>query len=342
MSSLIGVLVGLGFIVIGSPLAAWYAESQHAAEDFGSVEQVSADTTTDGYVAIEGESTTVDALACPATTGAVATNCLFVETQQEEYKRTEKDQCGTLPSDAEVIRELEQECDADGTNCSRCYRIAEYNWSQMGSNAEYAEFKIGAYTVTPNSSSNLIGTESTTHYAQADRTTKPEVGDQRTNYDYLALDQRLLVAGSASNGRISSAADGKPYVISNLDYNGTLTHLQNQDATMKWILRIASLALMVIGMILLAGPLTYFTNIFRFIPFLGKHLDQGFDAVIGFVAALLGVALWLLVWVTVLLIKNILIILLILAVIGVAVIVLVQRGKKKTSGDTAPPATLAQ
>ncbi len=334
LSSLVGVLVGLGLIVIASPLAVWYAESQHAADDFGSAQQVSADTTVDGYIAVEGPALPTETLACPNSTALEAESCAYVTAKVEEYKRTEKDQCGTVPTNAEIVQQLDPECDRDGTNCSKCYRIAEYAWSQVSSMEDYADFTVGSYTIIPDAA-QWIGEQSLTQYTVVERQSKPEVGDQRTSYQYLPANQRLLVAGTAVNGRISSAADGKPYLISNLDYAGTLANMEQQDATMKWGLRIVSLVLMVIGMVLLASPLTYFTNIFRFIPFLGKHLDQGFDAVIGFVAALLGIIAWIILWVTVLLIKNILVILALLVVIGIVIVVVVQRGKRKAKTPNA-------
>ena len=84
------------------------------------------------------------------------------------------------------------------------------------------------------------------------------------------------------------------------------------------------------GMMLLVGPLTYFTNVFRFIPFLGKHVDQGLDAVIIFVAGLIGVMLWLVVWGIVLVLKNIWFIIGALVLVSIVVFVIIQLGRQRS------------
>ncbi|EKD79189.1 MAG: hypothetical protein ACD_41C00140G0001 [uncultured bacterium] len=202
----------------------------------------------------------------------------------------------------------------------------------MDTTSEFAQFGLGAYTVTPTEAVNFIGEDSFTTATAVE----PQVGDERQVMTYYPVQSVALVAGLASDNTLSVPTDDKPFVVSNLDYAGTLAELESQDAAKKWMLRIISLVLMVVGMTMIASPLTYFTNVFRIIPFLGSRVDRGFDAVIGFVAALIGVVLWLVLWMLVLVLKNIWIILGVLLILAVVVIVLIQRGKKKKATTAAP------
>ncbi len=336
-SSIFGVLLGLGFIVIGSPVAVWYAESQHQGEDFATAIQVAATDQQSGYLAVTGTASVVDALPCPSQTVGLTTDCVWVQTEQQTYRSEEKRQCGSLSDDQTILSNLPDECDSDGTNCERCYQVEEHSWETVDTTDQFAQFGLGVYSVTPTSAVNFIGEDSFT----TTTATTPQVGDQRQIMTYYPVQSVALVAGLATNNKLGTTLDGKPFVVSNLDYAGTLADLEAQDRSMMWILRIVSLVLMVIGMTMLAGPLTYFTNIFRVIPFLGSRVDRGFDAVIGFVAALLGVVMWFVLWIVVLLLKNIWLILGGLVIIAIIVVILIQLGKKKAAATPAPTITPA-
>ncbi len=330
--SFIAALLGLGFVVIGSPLAAWYAESQHQAKDFTTAVQVASDDVQSGYLAVTGTAQAVDPLICPSQTADTVTDCVWTQTEQQTYQREEKRQCGSVSSDQKILYNLPDECDSDGTNCQSCYQVEEFNWETVDTTSEFAQFGLGAYTVTPTEAVNFIGEDSFTTATAVE----PQVGDERQVMTYYPVQSVALVAGLASDNTLSVPTDDKPFVVSNLDYAGTLAELESQDAAKKWMLRIISLVLMVVGMTMIASPLTYFTNVFRIIPFLGSRVDRGFDAVIGFVAALIGVVLWLVLWMLVLVLKNIWIILGVLLILAVVVIVLIQRGKKKKATTAAP------
>ncbi|MFC1598040.1 TMEM43 family protein [Patescibacteria group bacterium] len=380
-SSLFGVLIGLALVVVGSPLAAWYSESQHRAEDFGTATQVEATSSETGYIVIEGDVSNVDALTCPQSGDAAAAlleeleeegtedateeeaaevavsaevadgnqvaeedtkeepkDCLYVSTEKEVYTRSETEVCGEPSDDQTIIRETVVECDEDGTNCDQCYLVEEYSWDSVESDDDYAKFTMGNYTVTPSGSANFIGSQELIDYEFEESMKDPIEDDVRYRYTYVTSDQRLLVAGDAENSEIKGAYEKKPFVISNKSYQGTMEQLQAQDSSMKWILRIVSLVLMIVGVIMIFGPLTYFTNIFKVIPVVGKHVDQGFDGVIKFFATVIGIVLWLVVWGIVLALKNIVVIIVVLAVIGVIIFALVMRGKKKVKGATSGPA----
>ncbi|EKD78684.1 MAG: hypothetical protein ACD_41C00299G0009 [uncultured bacterium] len=330
--SIISALLGLGLVAIGSPLAAWYAESQHQAKDFSTATQVASSQLEYGYLAVTGQADLLGSLYCPGTTDPATEPCIWVESDKQSYQRQEKRQCGYVSDDQKILQQLPDECDSDGTNCQSCYTVEEFSWESIDTTTQYDVFKLGEYTVTPTDAVNFIGEASYT----TETTTTPQVGDERFVMTYFPLAEVTLVAGTSADGELTAPGDGKPFVISNVDYASTLAELESQDKTMKWGLRILSLVLMVLGMTMLASPLTYFTNIFRIIPFLGSRVDRGFDAIIGFVAALLGVIMWFVLWMLVLVLKNIWIILGVLIIIAVIVLVLIQRGKKQKATTPAP------
>ncbi len=367
--SLIGMLIGIGLVVALSPYLLWQAQSQDRAKEFSTGQVVSADGNDTGYIIIEGEARNLDPLACPrvgdvhkslpsnrvvsdedddffagldviqpeATTPTETAelpvtepeDCLYVLSNKEVYVSHEAEKCGDLASDDEIIRRIEDECDENGENCEACYLVKEYDWTSVDSNYDYARVKIGNYTIAPQGGANFIGTMQFTDYVYEISKTAPIEGDERFNFTYLPSKQRILVAGNAANNEIEGAYEGKPYVISNKNFDGTLAALTAQDKAMGWVLRIASLLAMIFGMLLIVGPLTYFTNIFRTIPILGKHVDQGFDGVIKSAAALIGLVLWLIIFGLVLLLKNIWIVIIVLAVIGAIALYLVKSGKMK-------------
>ena len=307
-SSLGGAVIGLGLMVIGSPLAAWYAESQHREKDFLSAQQVSADVVQDGYVVIEAPVTVAEPISCysDATTATDSTSsCVYSTSTVEEYTRSEKKQCGSFNSNQEVIRQLPTECDSDGNNCENCAMVAEYDWEAVvnGETETKTTFTVGAYTVEPSAGVDWFNNETYIAYANTTAET-PRVGDRRTTYTYFRPAQTVLVVGEAVDGKIISGGE-KLFAVSNLGYAGTQTALASADNTMQWILRIASLVLMMFGAVLVVSPLTHFTNLFRFVPIVGRHLDSGLDSVIVFFAGLVGVVLWLLLWGLILVLKNI-------------------------------------
>lgn len=349
-SSLFGILIGLALVVFVSPLSGWYAESQHRADDFSSAQIVDASSHEEGYIIVEDKAVNEESLSCPVPQDEPvenSVNCVYTSEKTEEYTVQEKEQCGTLADNQVRIRQLQDECDSAGTNCEPCYLVAESNWEEMDEVVESVAFKLGDYTITPSAKTNFVGTKNFVEYDllndyypddnygnenQRDTTGQYAVGDIRYTYTYLESDQNLLVAGEADNQQIQGATDDKPYVISSLNYENTLLELAAQDSTFKWILRIVSLLAMIFGVMMIFGPLTVFTNIFRFIPFLGKRLDKGIDSMINFIAAASGVVLWILVYGVILLLKNIWLILIVLGVIGVIILVIVMLARKKDDG----------
>lgn len=254
--------------------------------------------------------------------------CFYVNESEETWSRAEEKTCGEVESKERIIRKLPEECDNEG-NCEPCYIVEKFDWDQTDSDAQYAAFQLGSYRITPSGKAKFIGTESLLDYQYPEQASNPEEGDKRFDYTFMPANQSILVAGEASGQEIEGALDGKSFIISSKSYAGTLESLQDQDASSKMLLTVFSLLAMIIGMLLVVGPLTLLTDVFKFIPVLGKHADKGFDGVIKFAAVVFGLVLWGIVYGLVLIAKNIILIIVVLAVLGAGAYVLATKGKLK-------------
>lgn len=262
-------------------------------------------------------------------------NCIYTQASTETYESREVESCGKIETNQKVIKQLEDQCDDDGNNCKKCYLVNEYDWHATDTSYELARFSVGEYIVSPQSNANYIGESTFLDYVYTESATSPIVGDTRIRFTYFPSDQKLLIAGNSDNHEIEGAYDKKPYVISNKSYDGTLETLKSQDKTTGWMLRILSLVLMIVGMLMIVGPLTYMTNFLKFIPVLGKQVDRGFDSVVKFGAMVFGLVFWLIIFGLILIIKNIWIIILVLAILGAVILYLLKSGKVKLKKSVA-------
>ena len=220
-------------MAVVSPLAAWYAESQHRAQDFASAQRVAADSSVDGYIAVEGAPTVEQELNCPAT--STTEQCLYVEEVLERYTRSETEQCGTLNTNAEVVRTLQDDCDSDGRNCKPCYSVAEYNWAEQDDQSKhsFSTFTVSGYTVVPTTDTTFFETQSLTAYETTNAETEPKVGDVRHVFTYLPTPQHVVVAGLSNDNKISTSG-GKLFVVSGLTFEATQQTLADQDTAYAW------------------------------------------------------------------------------------------------------------
>ena len=334
LSSIGGAFIGLLLIGIGGPVAAWFAESQHRADDFQSALVVERNERVDGYVVVKGMANNETPLQCPQfVADGESQDCIYVQEHIEEYQFTIEEVCGDLEDNQIMVRRTVEECDADGSNCEQCYEVEEYDWQTLSTSEEYAELMVGKYQVKPGSQNNFIGE---TTYEESRPAADEEaitvngyaVGDQRATYSYMESNQPIVVAGTSENGIISGTYDDEPYVVSSLGYEATAAALESQDSSARLGWRVASFVMMVIGAVMVAGPLTLFTNVFRVIPILGKRVDNGIDSVITFVAALLGALLWVVVFAAVLILKNIWLLLGVFAIGAIVVLIIIRRGQR--------------
>ena len=332
-STVFGFFIGVILVVFGAPLLLWNAESQHRAADFETAQVVDELDIQDGYVVVDSEPAVNEdgEVECPGSDSSAKENCLYIKTTEEVYTAKEETQCGDLDDDAVIIQRQAEQCDENGQNCEQCYLVETYDWKAEDSSEQFIEFFVGLYSVIPSEKTNFIGKQDYLEYAVAEAEADPVPGDVRYDYTYFPVPDVILVAGDAEGGEIRAAYEDKPYVISDRSWQGTLEELQAQDTAAKWGLRIASLAAMVFGVILIFGPLMLLTNIFRVIPFVGKHVDEGIDGLLKFILGLVGFVLWLALWLVILTVKNILFIIVILLIVAlIAGGVLMMNNKKGT------------
>lgn len=377
--SLIGMLIGLGLVIVLSPFLLWQSQSQDRAKEFQTAAVVSEDSTTEGYVIVEGNTDALDPFFCPqvgevheeppasrdadmfifdetdedefifeddprfdeeepvSEEGTMAADepvdlgepreCVAVTTVKEMYASEEIETCGEISEDQIVVRRTEDRCDDQG-NCERCYIVKEFDWQETEREQSFARFTIGEYVILPDASAILVGTESFTDHVYEESKTRPVEGDERFRFTFLPLEITMLVAGNAeSDGTIEGAFDGKPFVISQKGYEGTLDDLESRDKASSIMFIILSLIATVIGMVMIVGPVTYLTNILHIVPIVGKHVGRGFDGVVKFFAVMVGLVFWVLTFGLVIIAKNIIVVVVVLGVIGVILFILVDKGK---------------
>ncbi|MEK7146613.1 MAG: hypothetical protein AAB802_05565, partial [Patescibacteria group bacterium] len=241
-------LIGLILIFLISPLTLWSAEGQDAAGSFERAEQVESTTAQDGYVAVSAAPTWTKPLLCPNG----EQNCLFVKTTKYHWQVGDQITCGELMNET-VIEQVEDRC--DGGTCEKCYRVEHNEWIQDSSENQYAEFGLGAYSVTPGTSTRFLGTESSVDQTETNK----------TEYSFMPAAATVLVSGDAIQGHISTVSKDGIFVASNKNFEGTLADLESQDKSMRMGLRIFSAILMMLGWVLLVsqftGPIAGLLNI---------------------------------------------------------------------------------
>lgn len=322
------VLFGLLCIVILSPAALWFAESQHKAADIQSAMQVSATApAVNGYVVVSGTSSVAKPVACPKDTQITDTACIYSRTTVETFTESKETQCGSISSSQKILGPAPDQCTSGGS-CSKCYYVASDAWQTTSDNRLYAPFVIGSYTVTPSKSTTFVGT-TFVHTGVSDSAT-PNVGDVKTTMEYLPAAMAQTVVGESSHGMIDTGAAGKVFAVSSLDYAGTVQGLAQQDSQTMWLLRIVSLILMVIGFVLLTAPFeAVFTMFFRFIPIVGGIVNRGVSGVLHLLSGILGLLVWLVVFALVLAVKNILVVGVIMLIIAVLVLAVMKSNGAK-------------
>lgn len=283
------ILIGF-LLIVTSPLILVFVGEQNRAQDFSNLEQVSSETAIEGEVIIEGQTSIVpsSSLTCPNSEKA----CIFVSTVREVYKRSETIVCDEIPEDIVVLEQVEDRCDGSTGICEPCYLTESYAWTQQkeGTLDAYAEFTVGAYLVKPSAETSFLQTQES-EYQEFDEV---EEGDERFTYEYVPLNETLLVAGAAKDGMIASRSESGTFLVSNEEYNATLLILDTQDKTAKNGVRFLSLFVMMLGFIVftsqVSGPVL---GLFKIIPGLGQFMEKSSKMAITVVAAVIGAIVWL-------------------------------------------------
>lgn len=330
-------LIGLFLILVLSPLTAWFAESQHRAKDFSTATQVESTQLQDGYVVTSAATNPDEGVECPVSGPA---GCLYVSTLIEEYLSVEEVICrDEPPSGVTILRSEDPQCDEYG-DCEPCWLVEDEKWVVLDDVVDHETFTLGSYTVSANETVNYVGAvEYASQQPSSLRTNanetidelNPVIGDIRESYEYIQLGPEILVAGDALNGEIDSSE--KEFVISTLDYSATAEALKTQDRNTSMGLRIFSAMLMMIGFMFLVAPFLSVTGAFaNLIPIFGKAAHGPFKAGVYALAGIAGLLVWLLIWISILFLKN----LWWISIIGIVVLlaILAKEFIKKKKGNS--------
>ncbi len=311
--------IGLLLILIASPAALWFSESQHRVKDVSSATEVDASTQAQGYVVFEGEPVLSDAPMCPG----LDQSCLAVSTIEEQYVAVELVECGVLDLDEGdvLLEQVEDRCDADTGSCDPCYQIERRGWEEVSDTTSYAGLRVGAYEVALSNQVQFVGDLTSFAYVTAEgeqMSAQPEevlVGDVRFSYDFFPLSDSLLVVGEAQGGVVTDEGE-KTFVVSSLGYEATVAELDARDEASKWGLRVLSLLVMVLGFLLVASQfLAPITDLAKIAPFLGSHISAWMRGVLYLVVAIAASMVWSIMLATVVLLKTFWPALLVLAVL---------------------------
>lgn len=299
LGAIAGVFIGI-LLVLGSPVALWYAESQHTAEDFASATPVDTSSGTDGYVSFTGTPEVASPLACVEG----QKSCLYYLEENQELKTITEEQCGDVSDDARIIAPTVLECDEDG-NCEQCYTVERDEWQTQTQDEQYGSATVGAYTVNFSSDALMLGLEE--NIIEQSATT-------RDVWTTFPVPTALTVAGDSIGSVISSAE--KTYVLSPYDASLTLTKLQERDSTMGWALRAVTFAMLFIGFASIFGPISYFSHVLRKIPIIGSFIKEATGLIVGLVSFLLAIVTFAVLWVLVSIIQNVFVLIAVLALLG--------------------------
>ena len=323
--------------VILSPLLIWGGQSQHSQRDFLQSKVVSPDAVQSGFVSVSGSPLVETTLNCPQINAAdIVKSCLYVGQEIFEYKTIASTLCGTSApsSDYRIIKQVENRCDEYGNSCEQCYQVEKDDWTSLDKKNEYAQFKIGAFTIVPSNKANYVD-ELTGEYVigfdgvRRGAEEKPVLGDKEYKFVYFPVPETVLVSGTALDEKIDGTGDGL-FVISSKGREATAAALKTEDKMKGRFFSALSLLLMAFGFMLMASPLTtWLRHVFgAVLPGLDKILGHGASALVYLAAGFLGAGVWLILFLLVMLLKNILWAALIVAVVGLVVILVASQRKK--------------
>ncbi|MCL5018825.1 MAG: TMEM43 family protein [Candidatus Pacearchaeota archaeon] len=309
LGSIAGVFIGILIILLLAPVLLWFAESQDSAKIFSLSEEVLSTSGATGFIRTTDVATAN--VAVPCYQNKVSGNCIYYSYVLEELQYTTRDYCGTLSENQKVIETKGQECRRDSNDeevCEQCYLVNESNWNTVQQEMKFQPFSIGNFKIDYPNSARIIGAE--TYSNQIDSTHKERM-------DYIRNGVTLLVAGDSNGVTISDGGDKKYLLVSTLDYQATYETLKAQDVLIGWILRIIAFLALLIGYNMIFGPISVMSNFVRKIPLLGKWIDNAVGGVIFLASLLLAIVHFIIIWVLIMIIKNIIWAALIVGVAGI-------------------------
>ena len=319
IGSIAGLFIGILLVLFLAPVVLWYAESQNSAKVFSHTLEVSPTSGAKGYIR-----TTSAAIAdskTPCYQNKVEGNCLYYDYKFEELQSEAKEYCGTLMNNQKVIETKGQKCDSDGRNCQQCYLVNESNWFSTLTETKSNPFSIGNFKVNYPEGARVVGAQE--YKKQIDET-------HRENLYYLKDNINLLVAGDSDGNVISHGGSKKFLLVSAKDYQGTYEQLRTQDRIIAWILRILTFIILLIGYNMIFGPISTFSYYVGKIPFIGKWIDGALRGTIFVISLVLAIAHFIILWVLIILIKNIIYVAILIG-LGIAGVHFYTHYKKKTA-----------
>ncbi|HJN85141.1 MAG TPA: hypothetical protein QF873_02375 [Patescibacteria group bacterium] len=298
--SIIGVLIGI-VLVLGSPFAMWMAGSQDTAKDFAKAEQVDSSSLQSGFIAVRGAPTyaTADGGDLCYRDGCIS--------QVESVQNLETNvvlECRQRVQESATVRVLRQngeECDGDTGECVPCWDVEKDTWEELSSSTLEYDVKIGAYVVGVTDNAILIDTVEDIVEDDYDYNGKTIA---RTVYTSFLKPAQLLAAGQSDGTTISTSAK-RVFVLSSLDFDGTLLELQAQDRANKFALWGVTFFMLFIGFAMMFGPLEWMGRMAGKIPGVGSFLREGSKGMIAGVSFVLALVLWIIEFVFIGILQNI-------------------------------------
>jgi hypothetical protein len=318
IQSIVGVFVGILFILLLAPVVLWFAESQNTAKMFSLTTEVLPTSAATGFIRTSAVANAHEPLACFE--GKVQGNCLYYSYRLEELQYSTKDYCGTPQSNQRIIENRGSKCDSNGQHCENCYLVNESDWNTIQSETKFQPFSIGSYDV-PHPDARIIGPET---YANTIDAT------HRENMDYIKDNTNVLVAGD-SDGKTISYGEKQFLLVSTKDYQATYTQLKMTDIFIAWVLRIVAFLILLFGYLLIFGPISAMASFVGKIPIIGKWIDGAVGGIIFLVSLLLAVVHFIILWLLIIILKNILVIAIVLSICGLLFYLYTHFRKPKTA-----------
>lgn len=252
------LLAGIILVFFLSPFTLWFGEGVDR------VEKLEASS----YV--EGEVEVLEAVSCPLD----SRSCLYVKTLVSTQVDREVISCGELPQNVFVLEQVEDRCSSSGV-CESCYRVQKTVYDDEDPVYEFAVVEVDGYQYVPNKDSYFVGLEKEEVRSEGDRVI--------TSYEYLPITDEMLVTKKGSSIDL----------VSNQNYETTLSQLEADDNASKWALRFGALFFMILGMISLVSHFAVpLFGVLKVVPIFGSVADSSLRVAVYILAGLAGAVLW--------------------------------------------------
>lgn len=255
-SSFGGVCVGFLLVPLAIGALFWgekLKKSSIVVESL-SLEQASEVTAESGLHKITGEVEVTSATEAPEL-GKV----LYYSYSKEEFREEEETEYDTVTNIEDGV-EIEETVER--------IKLVE-KWVSIDSSSDWAEFKLGKYTVDTTGAELKLDLQSKTYYEDISGyveriSSSPYLGQQRITVSYLSVDTELLIIGELTSDKIKK---GEVFIITTKSDEQLLADIKAGETVAYWGLKFASWLLFTMGFLTILGPIL---SILDFIPVAGK------------------------------------------------------------------------